>query len=70
MGLRLTNGDESPPGLSFRAPFAPEPALHSRAPSGDGASGAGAQRGICFLMFFSQKQIPRRYAPRNDRAVG
>src|SRR6516162_5343292 len=22
------------------------------------------------LIFFSQKQIPRRYAPRNDRAVG
>jgi len=46
MGLRPTNGHESPPG----------PVIPSEARN-------------LLLTFFSQKQIPRRYAPRNDRAV-
>jgi len=49
VGLRPTNGHETPPGVCHSDP-------------------AELERNV-LLIFFSQKQIPRRYAPRNDRAV-
>ena len=57
MGLRPTNGHESHPSLSFRESEAPHRMVQGKARN-------------LLLIFFSQQQIPRRYASRNDGVVG
>jgi hypothetical protein len=49
MGVWPTHADESLPTCHAER-HAPEPALRSRASSGGAASGAGAQRSICFSL--------------------
>ena len=56
MGLRPTNGHESHP-----SPVIPSEAPHRMV--------QGEARNL-LLIFFSQQQIPRRYASRNDGVVG
>jgi len=55
MGLRPTSSHQSP------QPVIPSGALHRLV--------QGGARNL-LLMFFCQKQIPRRFAHRNDMAVG